>query len=214
MHNITLLSSFHIELGKCNSEELYKIIERIQPEIIFEELPFDLFEIIYAKGYSPKTLESITIKKYLKKYQIEHIPVDTHEKNENDLFNEYDIILNKSIEYTELLKQQFSMISQFGHSFLNSNYFTELMDKMHIIEEKVLLEISDTKLSNQYKSDSELHDKRDIEMLQNIYNYSKHHRYNEAMFICGAEHRKSIIQKILEYERKEELKLNWKFYNN
>jgi hypothetical protein len=33
------------------------------------------------------------------------------------------------------------------------------------------------------------------------------------MFICGAEHRKSIMQKIREYERKEKIKLNWTFYN-
>jgi hypothetical protein len=165
MYNITLLSSFHIEHGKCNSEELYKIIEKINPEIIFEELSCQVFEIIYTEGYSPQSLEAISIKKYLKKFQIKHIPVDTYEKNESDFFNGYDIIANKSIAYTELFSQQLSMTSQCGYSFLNSNHFTELLDKMHRIEAHVLLELNDPKLSAQYKLDSEVHNKRDTEML-------------------------------------------------
>jgi hypothetical protein len=53
MYNITLLSSFHKNLGKCNPDELYKIIEEIQPEIIFEELSFDTFSFVYSDGYIP-----------------------------------------------------------------------------------------------------------------------------------------------------------------
>jgi len=202
-----------MERGKCNSNELYRIIEKIQPEIIFEELPYDVFEIIYANGYIPESLEAITIKKYLEKNQIEHIPVDTYEINETDLFNEFDLISNKSIEYAELLKQQLSMIIRNGFHFLNSDDCDELFDKIHIIEENVLLEINDARLSYQYKTEIELHDKRENEMLHNIYNYSKQYLFNKALFICGAEHRKSIMQKIQGYELKEKLKLNWTLYN-
>jgi len=42
-----------MERGKCNSNELYRIIEKIQPEIIFAELPYDVFEIIYTEGRRP-----------------------------------------------------------------------------------------------------------------------------------------------------------------
>jgi len=45
-----------------------------------------------------------------------------------------------------------------------------------------------------------------------IYNYSKIHQYNRALFICGAEHRKSIIQMIPETEEGEKIKLNWTYY--
>ena len=38
MYNITLICTAHKEVGKCNSVELYKIIEEFKPEIIFEEL--------------------------------------------------------------------------------------------------------------------------------------------------------------------------------
>lgn len=214
MYNITILSSFHMERGKCNSNELYRIIEKIQPEVIFEELPYDVFDFIYADGRSPESLEAIAIKEYLKKYQIEHIPVDSYEINETDLFNAYDVISNNSIDYTELLKQQLSMIIKYGYSFLNSNEYDDLMDKINKVEENVLSEIKDVRLSYRYKSEKELHDNRENEMLQNIYNYSKQYPYNKAMFICGAEHRKSVMQKIQQYERKERLKLNWTLYNS
>lgn len=38
MHNITLVNTYHCEKGNCNLIELFKIIENINPEVIFEEL--------------------------------------------------------------------------------------------------------------------------------------------------------------------------------
>jgi hypothetical protein len=213
MYNIILLSSFHIECGKCNSKELYKIIENIQPEIIFEELPQQVFNIIYAEGSSPKSLEAITIKKYIKEKQIEHFPVDTYKIYDKDIFDSYDIISNKSIEYNDLFKQQLSMINIFGYSFLNSDDCVEFLDKMHIIEENTLLEINNSSLIRQYKLNSELDDKRENEMLKNIYNYSKQYQFNKAIFICGVDHRKSMMIKIPVYEKELKFKLNWEYFS-
>jgi hypothetical protein len=44
MYNITLVCTHHSEFGECNSDELYKIIELVQPNVIFEELNQDLFD--------------------------------------------------------------------------------------------------------------------------------------------------------------------------
>jgi len=45
MYNITLVCTAHKPLGNCNSEELYKIIEKINPEVIFEEIDFSRTEV-------------------------------------------------------------------------------------------------------------------------------------------------------------------------
>jgi len=37
MHHITFISTIHAEIGKCNAEELYKIIDKLSPEVIFLE---------------------------------------------------------------------------------------------------------------------------------------------------------------------------------
>ena len=80
MYNITLIGTNHRELGKCNSEELYKIIETINPDVIFEELSSDLFNIIYnanSPNSQPDVLTEIKcVKKYLQNHKIKHVPVD------------------------------------------------------------------------------------------------------------------------------------------
>ncbi len=130
MFNITLLSSFHKILGKCNPEELYKIIEEIQPEIIFEELSYDGFDIIYSVGYQPETLEAITIKNYLQKHSIKHLPVDNFPIKETDLLSEAQIIWDSSSEYRELWNKKLLNLSQDGYKFLNSNECTEMLDRI------------------------------------------------------------------------------------
>jgi len=37
MHHITFISTIHKEIGKCNAIELYKIIDKLSPEVIFLE---------------------------------------------------------------------------------------------------------------------------------------------------------------------------------
>lgn len=214
MYKITLLSSIHCKLGKCNSDELYRIIENLEPEIIFEELSNHIFVILYTDEYIPQSLEAFTIKEYLKTYSISHFPVDTHVKNEVDLFNGHNSISSKSNEYNELFNRQISMIITNGFSFLNSDEYSELLSNISAIERKVLHEINNEMLSRQYQQEIQLHDKRENEMLKNIYNYSKQFQYRKALFICGAEHRKPFLNKIPEFEKREEINLNWSFYGS
>lgn len=214
MYNITLLSSFHKNLGKCNPYELYKIIKEINPEIIFEELSFDTFSFVYSDCYTPITVEAITIKKYLKNCPIKHFPVDTYPINETDLFNGADEIAKRSKEYVKLWNEQVSLITNYGYDFLNSNTCIELLDKIRVVEEKVLLEINDEKLLCGFNSENELHKNRENEIIKNIFDYSKQYPFNRALLICGAEHRTQLRHKIKEYEEKEKFKLNWTFYTN
>jgi hypothetical protein len=51
-------------------------------------------------------------------------------------------------------------------------------------------------------------------MIRNIYAYCKDNQFKTAIFMCGAAHRKSIIEKIEKYKTQENTKLNWKFYGN
>jgi hypothetical protein len=212
MYDITLISSFHIIQGKCNPNELYKIIEKIKPDVIFEELPQQVFDIIYSEGNQPQSLEAIAIKKYIESYQIEHIPVDSYQVNESDLFNETEIIEKNSFEYSGLWRKLLFMINKYGYSFINSNSNDEIMERINNIEEDVLSKINDKELDKKYKREKEVHAKREDEMLRNIYNFSVIHSYSKAVFICGAEHRKQLIEKISDFEKKENFNLNWTLY--
>jgi hypothetical protein len=213
MFDITLLSSSHSIHGKCNPEELYLIIEQLQPEVIFEELSYDGFEMIYSAGYQPQTVEAITIKKYLQKYPIKHLPVDNYPINEADLLSDAQLIWNYSSEYRDLWEQKLLRLSQNGYYFLNSDECTEIMNQLERIEEDVLKETNNVVLLNEHKKEKALHDKRENEMLRAIYNYVQQYTLDNAIFICGAQHRKAIKHKIKDYKIKDNFKLNWKFFN-
>lgn len=213
MYQITQLSSFHMKGGKCNPYELYRIIESIQPDVIFEELPLDIFNFVYAEGRNPESLEAITIKSYLRNYSIKHFPVDSFPKDISELLDVNDIA-KKSKEYIHLWKDLATLLQQKGYQFLNSIDCTNLLDRIRLVEEKVLAEINDPKMLREYNAEIELHNNRENEMLFNIYKLSKQHPYNKALFICGAQHRKPFMEKIQEYQNTDELKLNWTFYGN
>ena len=75
MQEITSIATGHKEHGICNSVELYKIIEQIAPEVIFEEVFQSKFSAVYD-GLLGDSLETNTIKRYLQKHSIAHFPVD------------------------------------------------------------------------------------------------------------------------------------------
>jgi len=79
-----------------------------------------------------------------------------------------------------------------------------------LILEKLCVE----KLAQIYKEEKEYHTNRENEMINNIYNYSKENAYQNGIFFIGAGHRKSIIIKLYQHNRKAENKIHWKIYSN
>jgi len=217
MYNITLISTHHREIGKCNSDELYKIIKAISPDVIFEELPTLAFDIVYKKiiQHPDEPLETKSIKRYLLDHNITHIPVDlvadynmpTKEMEDMlAMFKTYDV-------YKNIEDEQYKMTERDGFTFSNSKRSLELIEEKKIAEKNLIESMINKdqllRIWNHFYAQQE---KRDSEMLRNIYNYSKEHSYDKAIFTVGALHRKSLMEKIQEYERTEEFKLNWTFY--
>lgn len=218
MHNITLIGTVHSENGKCNSDELYKIIETIGPEVIFEELSNDLFDRFYkGNQLSDESLEIKCIKIYLQNHNIKHIPVDI-DVSPNLSTSEIEYMFNtfkKYDVYKKLDNEQNLLTAKDGFAYLNSNNCSELFEKKKITEKNLMeFGINKNLLFHIYKLFHEEHDNRENIMLQNIYNYSKENQYNLAVLLIGSAHRNSVMQKITEYETKEKLKLNWTFYKN
>ena len=233
MYNITLIGTHHSELGKCNSDELYKIIESISPDVIFDELPTDAFNLYYSDSYDlyyinsilqnrhpPKaSLEVKCIKKYKQNYNIKILPVDIDVKQRLAKYrDEISFMFStffKYDDYQKLDNEKDALIAQEGFRYLNGDNFLDFLEKKALIQKNIMeSEIQRNRLLDIYKLfHDEQFDNRENAMLESIYDFSKENRYNQAVFLIGAEHKKSIMQKIQEYEKKEEFKLNWKFYN-
>ena len=219
MYNITLISTEHRASGKCNPDELFKILESINPEVIFEEETDDAkFHSYYNDDQNPYlSLEIQCIKKYLKNHDVKHIPVDT-EPNQFLSFSEWDYMIdsfNKYDAYKRIVKQHCALRDVEGFAYLNGKKCLELFDEMKITEQQ-LIEfggLNKSMLLRIYQLFHKEHDNRENAMLLNIQKYSLENTYSQAVFLLGYAHRKSIMQKIQVYEKSETLKLNWTFYN-
>ena len=221
---ITLIATGHKEIGICNSIELYKIIEQIAPEVIFEEVPPCKFAAVY-NGTRNDSLETNAIKMYLKEHPIVHIPVDmdidgmTDKRFKGDSIKMAFVFNNYSPEYKYLTNQLNILSEQFGFSFLNSDSCSELSERKRFLEETMLIELNHEKLSqahkdwlNQaYKDWLKLNSDRRNEMIKNINSYSCQNKYERALFLIGAAHRKPIMDKIQKLEKNNEQQLNWNF---
>jgi len=219
MYNITLICTKHHENGLCNIDELYKIIEKINPEIIFEEMSPSYFDVCYNGQRFSLSLEANAIKKYLQKHCIEHISVDNFDLKNKDIYclkNDIDYMFDK-IEYNNEcrnLENEIGLLSgQLGFAYLNSNQCGELFNKKHILEESIVNNSNDDKLFCVHKLWTEINDEREDGMINNIYSYSKEHRFEKGLFLIGAAHRKSMINKIQKHAATENVKLNWNFSN-
>jgi hypothetical protein len=215
MFNITLIASVHKERGICNSNELYKIIERVDPEIIFEELSPNGFARIY-EGSQAGTLETSTIIRYLQNHPIAHFPVDLDGNELIDMRLKKDIIemfdnFDNRFEYNNISIQNEILTETLGFPYLNSIQCVELLERKHSMEEDILRLINHDKLFKTYKVWTGIIDKREVEMIKNIYGYSALNKYDRALFLIGAEHKKPIMDKMPNSERINKQGLNWIF---
>ena len=216
MHNISLVCTFHSESGKCNADELYKIIEQIKPDVVFEELTPYLYDIIYNKNIVDETapLEIKCIRNYKQKHIIKNIPVDIEVNSSfsNDI-NHLFTLLEKYDFYKEIVSVSKRKIESDGFDFLNSDQFTDLVEKQRTIERNILEEINNRQQNRIYKTFFDDMDYRENVMLDNIYAYSEANNYDQAVFFIGSAHRNSVLRKVKEYQHKEKIKLNWTFYS-
>jgi hypothetical protein len=93
-----------------------------------------------------------------------------------------------------------SLKSKHGFAFLNSDHNDVFIEKMYLLEKAVLTLLNNEKLFAIYSLRKKVNVKREEEILNNIYNYSKEHHYQQAILFIGSAHRRSMMEKIKKYE--------------
>ena len=218
MINVCLISTRHEGIDICNSDELYQIIEHINPDVIFEEIPPTFFDKFYIEK-SRANSESDAINKYIQHYKIEHIPVDSDDIPTDEFFKSLEN-LHKKIEglidyngfnYRKLTDQNRLNTAQYGFKYLNSIECININKGIYEAIENGLQTIKDEELIQTFNHWKTINSIRENTMLQNIYRYSQTQNYERAIFLLGAAHRGSIIEKIKEFQNNETVKLNWIF---
>ncbi|MCG9880409.1 MAG: hypothetical protein MH472_07410 [Bacteroidia bacterium] len=213
-----LISTRHESLGKCNSDELCHIIEQINPNVIFEEIPPSNFDEYY-KHKSRQNLESNAIKRYILNNKIKQIPVDSNNIPSDEFFKSLEK-LHKKVEglidyngfnYRKLTDRNQLKTDQFGFKYLNSIECINTNKGIYESIENGLQTIKDEALIQTFNLWKEINSSRENIMLQNIYKYSEAHSYDRAIFLLGAAHRESFIEKTKENNLKCDIKINWIF---
>lgn len=218
MHHIHLIFTRHKENGACNAYELYRVIDAIKPEIIFEELSYGNYDKSYHSG-TLKTLETDAIKMYLKNNSVDHIPVDTFElpkSYDEDVDYMLDIIINnkripESFKLRTVIEQQQLLGNLHGFSFLNSNHNNLLFKEINSLIEEIVRIKNEERLTHIHMLQKVVIQQREDEILSNIYNYSKVHHYKKALVFIGAGHRESFLKKIRICKEQQPF-LDWLFW--
>lgn len=211
MYNITFISTIHKEIGKCNPLELFKIIEKINPEVIFLEASdetyteyqhylFSTYQVFNSK------LEIAAIQHYSLNNIFEYIPL--LEIGLSDAYDRKHKLVCANKEWQKLIGYFLSLATKQGFKFLNSDENIKLQEEMRVFESTI---INDKILDQDFNEDI---DNYEDSMIHNIYSYCENNDFNSAIFMCGAAHRKSIIKKIEEFNSQKNTKLNWKVFGN
>lgn len=221
MYNITLIFTRHDEVGHCNSNELYKIIESINPEIIFEEMPPSFFDKYYISKIR-NNLETDTINRYLQSNTVKNIPVDSDNVPADSFFQDHQNMLKRvegladinGFNFRNFTDRNRDYVTMYGFGYLNSNSCMNITAEINDAIDKGLQKLNDDKLFKTDRLFKEVNEKRENEMLQNIYDYSKVNCYDRAIFTIGAGHRRSLLKKIQDYQSGQTHRLNWIFYKD
>jgi hypothetical protein len=110
------------------------------------------------------------------------------------------------------LDNQLYLIQRNGFSYLNSDHNDELLTEIIILKDRILKTINDENLLCIANLEKEVTEKREIEIIDNIYKFSKEHKYNNAILFIGSGHRNSIIDQVEKRRIQEKLEINWVTY--
>ena len=213
MSCVSLVCTVHGEKGLANISELRAILERIRPEVIFLELPPESFYEYFLVG-SRSDLESISVKQYCEGRQGKLVLVDRPPPDEA-FFRDHQYlsktIEDRSSEYCRLIDLNSSQVPKHGFAYLNS----ELCSKLWSDVDKEMLvtigKIGEPKLVEIYESWIRTNNLREKEWIENIQQYCRENTFEKGVFLAGAAHRQSIIDKASEHSAADATRIQWDF---
>ena len=212
MPEVVLLCSVHKENGRCNSSELVRILELIEPDVLFEEIPY--FEFLEKNNLgNGRILEVRAISKYLERHKVLQIPVDTLDGSsfEQIKFDQViDRVSHTSPEFRSLWDHKTYLEYTRGFEYLNSRSNDSMLRRSDSIVTKALEELNDERLSMAYDEWKTYNSKREDAMIGNVYEFCRLTNFKKGVFLFGSGHRQSLISKIKMVKKTEKGRVNWK----
>lgn len=195
MKRVSVVFTVHEEKGLANISGLVAILERIQPEVIFLEIPPAAFDD-YSIGRR-KNLESTAARLYRENHRVDLIPVDLPTPTP-DYFEHFQM-LSESVEAAStdcrrLVTWHSNYVSDCGFTYLNSERCSALLAELHDATLVAITKIADHGLAEFYDLWITTDEGRDRAMMTNIVSHCQQASFARAAFLVGAAHRKSIVE--------------------
>lgn len=209
---ISLIGTVHAENGLANVRTLGSILDRLQPEVIFAEIPRASFPL-YVDG-SHGNLESMAVSQYREKHSATVVPVDLDKPND-DFFRKSEEMFNKvektSSVYRRMLDQHSDDTRNYGFPYLNSDRCGHAWSDIYKEAIETVEWIGDLRLRQVYMQWKETIDLRETAMLENINKYSNGSALSHGVLLVGAAHRKALVDKAQQFPSPKATEILWNF---
>jgi hypothetical protein len=211
---ITLVCTTHTEIGRCNENELTRILESIRPDVIFEEMRRSDFVEHYTDS-SKHTLEMKAMSRYLKNSSARQEPVDDYVIPVNfkrDMFALEEFVLSLSEEYRAALDEMQRMKFEYGFGYLNSQECVlQLEASERIFEETILKNGTDYAKSLLSMWNDHLRKRNEV-MLENVYSFCRNNSFRIGVFLVGAGHLLPIVKGLEGRAKSRANLIEWKIW--
>ncbi|MCJ0762913.1 hypothetical protein [Variovorax terrae] len=176
---------------------LLEILERIQPEVVFAEIPRT--HIDAWRDGSHETVESIAIARYADTHSFDTVAVDSPKPDDSFFQGWKEVsraIERTSPEFRRLMDLETDRARQGGFTYLNSDECIQAWADIYREMLGTIEYIGNSRLRKIYAQARDLMERRDLEMLGNIRAYCASTARTCGVFLVGTAHRKSLIEKL------------------
>ena len=205
MNRVSLVCTVHGPMELAS--ELCAILERIQPEVIFLEVPPEALKDYLENS---QNVEAKAVRQYRLAHHVELVPVDLppptpdFDSNSRYLFNRIEKV---SRTFCLLMDSNSTYVRTEGFTYLNSERSSKLWSDIY---DEVVSTIkwmnNNPELVAIYESWKETNDRREKAMMENMQKYCRENTFDKGVFLVGAAHRQAVIDL-----SKEQSGIRWDF---
>ena len=215
MKRVSLVGTVHKEKGLASPSALLAILEGIRPEVLFLEASSEASgDYLNATG---KDLESAAVSRYREIHHVDLVPVDLPIPDA-ELFqfvgdNEYlfKTIERRSPEYCRLVDEYSQEVRAHGFAYLNSERCSTHWSKVREAELAAIEELAYPRLTELYERWIGTNELREKHMMKSIEDYCRKTTFSNGVFLVGAAHRQSLIDKSREQRGADSSTIQWDF---
>jgi hypothetical protein len=209
---VSVVGTVHVANGLANAVELQAILKRLQPNVIFAEIP-PAHVGEYIDG-SRGSLESVAVRGYREGHRVAIVPVDLAKPEDafftgaKDLF---DAVERTSHDYRRMVDRHGLDTRLGGFPYLNSGRCMQAWADIYAEVRATVEWIGNRRLREIYDLWIYTNERRDNEMLTNIEDHCSRQVFDRGLLLVGAAHRKSIVDKARAADRAGAMGVEWDF---